>query len=456
MTLTIVRMRRLKFIENGLICGEKMNRKTFVIAMTFLLVIASLAYGQVLRPSATVVSGSSFEASIDTEAEYSNGSLGSQYEGLALWYDWINTNGTQIIFLAYYSQLLNPPIITFMGQHYYTDNGTEVFVGNTLTAMEVYNDTNGNGLPDADYAAGTGEILYGFVVNSSVSFDITPIEKTIVNGLPHYKWGIKYQTIDGFLSAENYSASFTVTVDYMDFAYDFYVENNVSYLKTNFGIGKIMNATSSYGSMGEPISLDGLSLALLYGTTVVTSRPYVTVVDGNQYNSTTAPASVQSASLGEIKIDAVTAYKFVFGQDYTLYRDTGQETHESKSTAVSNQSVSGGLERLSWIITDLESVLSCLFPKISNLQVAINLEYNVSSFLYRVCYPVWDGCKLQHDPTYIAYLNAGIVPELSLPLMFIIVAAIVSTVALAGALIDLSKTRRTLRASSRVPTAPVP
>jgi hypothetical protein len=163
---------------------------------------------------------------------------------------------------------------------------------------------------------------------------------------------------------------------------------------------------------------------------------------------------VQPANLGEIKIDAVTTYKFVFGQNYTLYRDTQQETHTSKSTAVSNQSVSSGLEHLNWIISDLETVLSSLFPKISNLQVAINLEYNVSSFLYRVCYPVWDGCKLQHDPTYIAYLNAGNVPELSLPLTFIIVAAIVSTLALAAALIDLSKTRRTLKASLQVPMAP--
>jgi hypothetical protein len=431
-----------------------MNRKTFVISMTFLLVIASLAYGQALRPSAAVVSGSSFQANIDTEAEYSNGSLGSPHEGLALWYDWISTNETQIIFLAYYSQLLNPPIITFIGQHYYTENGTEVFVGNTLTVMEVYNDTNGNGLPDADYVSGTREILYSFVVNSSVSFDITPIEKTIVDGLPHYKWGIKYQTIDGFLLTENYSSDLMVTVDYMDFAYDFYIENNVSYLKTNFSIGKILNATSSYSSMREPVSLDGLSLALLYGTTIVTSKPYITLVNGNQYNSTTAPASVQPANLGEIKIDAVTTYKFVFGQNYTLYRDTQQETHTSKSTAVSNQSVSSGLEHLNWIISDLETVLSSLFPKISNLQVAINLEYNVSSFLYRVCYPVWDGCKLQHDPTYIAYLNAGNVPELSLPLTFIIVAAIVSTLALAAALIDLSKTRRTLKASLQVPMAP--
>ena len=454
MTLRVVRMCRLKSTGNGLLVVIRMNR-TLAIIETALLIITFLAYGQALHPSSITANCSPYEANVNTNAEYSNGSLGSPIEGLALWYDWINTNGTQIIFLAYYSQLLNPPIITFLGQHYYAGNDTEVFVGNTLAAMEVYNDNNGNELPDADYAGGTSEILYQFMVNSSVSFEITPIGKTITDGIAHYRWGIRYQTIDGFLIAENYTADLMVTVDYMDFSYDFYIQDNVSYVKTNFGMGEISNATSTAGFPTEPVSLNGLSLALFYETTIVTSRPYVTLVDGNQYNSTTAPASVQPANLGEIQIDTATTFKFVFGQDYTLYRGTLEETHRSKSTAVSKQSVSSDFSRLEWIFSNLETVLSSLFPKISNLQVAINLDYALSSFLYRVCYPAWDGSRLQHDPTYIAYLNAQIAPELGLPLMFIVAATTVSVIALVGALIDLKKTRRTLRSSPTIPTAPV-
>jgi hypothetical protein len=427
-----------------------MKIRTWIIFQIGLQLIALIASGQTWLSLSTTAKGSTQEVNVDVNAEYSNGTLGSAYQELALWYDWVNTSRTQLIFLAYYSYVVNPPIVTFLGQHYYTENNTEVFVGNTLTAMEIYNDTNGNGLPDADYSAGTTEILYSFEVNSSVSFDITPIEKTSIEGLPHYKWGIRYQTIDGFLNTENYSSNAKAIIDYIDFSYDFYIQNNVSYLKTNFGIGKILEISASYPDSNASISLQGLSLALFYGTAVITSKPYITVVNGNPYNSMTAPASVQLTDLSEIRIEDATAYEFVFGQNYKLFRDSGQETYESKSTAVSNQSVSGSLRNLEWVLSNMESVLSSLFPKISNIQTAIDLDYTVSSFLYRVCYPVWDGCKLQHDPTYKAHLGAGIVPELSPPIVFVIVAALVSTIAFIAAVIDLKKTRKMLRISPPV------
>jgi len=428
-----------------------MNKKILVIMALALLAVSIVTSGLIQLAPLAVAYGS-LEGNINTNIEYSNGTLGTDLAGLTLWYAWINTSGSQIIFLAYQSYVLNPPVITFLGQHYFADNGTEVFVGNTLEAMELYNDTNGNGLPDANYTSGQSEILYHFFVNSSASFDVKPINKTVIEGLPHYQWGIRYGTIDGFLnSADDQFTAAMVMVDYMDFSYDFYVQNNVTYLKTNFGLGKILQIVPfGYGN----VSLNGLSIALFYGTIVITSKPYVTMVNGNPYNSTTAPASVEPTDSSEIKIAEATAYKFLFGQNYTLFRDSTQEVYESKCTAVSNQSVSEGGKRSEWILSLLEDTLTSIFPKISSMQAAINLDYNVSSFLYRVCYPVWSGYQLQHDPTYVAYLGTPIVPELSPPLMFVIAAAVASTVALMAALIDLKKTRKTLRHLN--PPTPLP
>jgi len=428
-----------------------MRKTILVIATIGLLLTALIASAQVWQVPPVIAGKSTGKADIDTSLEYSNGSISSQHPDLPLWYDWVNASGTQIIFLAYHSYVVNPPIITFLGQHYYTENNTEVFVGNTLTSMEIYNDANGNGLPDADYALGKSEILYYFDVNSSVSFEVMPIEKTLKDGLPHYTWGICYRTIDGFLTLDGNIPVARVIVDFMDFSYDFYVQNNASSLKTNFGIGKILETTPFYTVPNASVSLDGLSLALFYGTSVIAAKPYVTLVNGNPYNSTTASASVQPTDLSEIKIEKVKAYDFVFGQDYTLSRDSGQESHKSKSTAVSNQSVSNHTQRYEWIFSNLEAAVSNLFPKISNMQAAINLNYNVSSFLYRVCYPVWDGCKLQHDPTYIAYLTARIVPEISPPLMFVIIASLVTVAVLIAAFVDLKKTRKMLKHTARIP-----
>jgi len=433
-----------------------MRKNISVILAVVMILTASLASGHVWQAHSMISKESPSEVNIDTNAEYSNGTIDSPTEGLALWYTWININNVQTIFLAFQSYIYNPPIITFLGQHYYTENNTEVFVGNTMNSMEVYNDTNGNGLPDADYSTGKSEILYEFTVNSSESFEITPIEKVLKDSQYHYTWGIRYQTIDGFLTTENYLSDAKVMIDYIDFSYDFYVQNNVSYLKTNFGIGKILEITPDYHAGNSSVTLDNLSLALFYGTAVVTAKPYVTLVNGNPYNSTTAPPSIQPTDRGEIKIGESKAYEFLFGQDYMLFRDSQEETHQSKSTAISNQNVASGLQsRSEWIFSSLEDTLSSLFPKISSVQTAIDLDYDVSSLLYRVCYPTWSGFKLQHDPTYVAYLGGVAVPELSPPLMFVVAAALVSTVALIGALVDMRKTRKLFRYSSKPPLSAV-
>lgn len=413
--------------------------------------MALIASKDVWQAHSIISKEASTGRSIDTDSEYSNGTMGSPYEGLTLWYAWINTSGVQTIFLAYQSYIYNPPIITFLGQHYYAENNTEVFVGNTMNSIEVYNDTDGNGLPDADYSAGQSEILYEFMVNSSVSFVTSSIEKVLEDGQYHFRWGIRYQTIDGFLFRQQYLPDARIIIDYMDFSYDFHIDNNVSYLKTNFGMGKILEIEPEYGAKNSSVSLDGLSLALFYGTKVVTTKPYVTLVNGNAYNSTTAPPSLQQTDHGEIKIEGSKAYEFLFGQAYELFKDSQPETHQSLSTAISNQSVAGELQdRSEWIFSDLEDVLADLFPKISNMQAAINLDYDVSSFLYRVCYPVWSGFRLQHDPTYIAYLAGVVIPELNPPLMLIVMAAVVSATALVAALVDMKKTSKMLKQSDKI------
>ena len=429
-----------------------MNKKTLATMSLTLLLATMITSVFVMRTPLSIVQGSS-QGNINTNAEYSNGTLGTTLTGLNLWYDWVNTSGSQVIFLAYQSYVFNSPVITFLGQHYYYGNGTEVFVGNTLETMEVYNDTNGNGVPDVNYTSGQSEILYDFFVNSSANADIHPINRTVINGVPHYQWGIRYWSVDGFLVIpKNLSTIARVMIDYMDFSYDFYVQNNVTYTKTSFGLGKILQTTPI--GAGN-VSLNGLSLALFYGTVVITSKPYVTVVNGSPYNSTTAPASVDPTNSSEVTIAGATAYKFLFGQNYTLFKDSTEEVFQSKSTAVSNQSVFEGIRPSMWVLSWFEDTLTSIFPTVS-MQASINLDYNVSSFLYRVCYPVWSGYQLQHDPTYVAYLKGvPVFSEMSPPMMFVIVAGVASTIALLAALVDLKKTRKTLRHLDQPMTLPI-
>jgi hypothetical protein len=416
-----------------------MMRRILATIILGLLLGTILAVG-FIWPFRVVATDFSSEETVNTSAKYSNGTIASPIDGLAIWYVWINTSYTQVIYMAFVSDGYPPPVLTFFGQHYMTAGGTEVFVGNTLTALEVYNDTNKNGLPDVNPANGTSELLYNFAVNSSRSFTETPVEKTLLGNEYHYTWGLRYNTIDGFLLTENQAEGARIQLDYLATSYDFYVRDNASYLKTSFEIGTISNVTSA---SGLNVNLTGLSLSLLYGTSIITSKAYTTVINEKPYNSTMATNSTEPTDLGEITIGDTEAYECVFGQNYTLITNSGNETYPSRSAAVSDQSVPGGVYRsVEGALPFFEDVLSSLFPKMSNLTATVNLDYNVSSFLYRVCYPQWDGYAIEHDPTYIAYLVQTAVPEMNPSTLLITMVTATGLTVLMMALIAAGKKRK--------------
>lgn len=420
-------------------------KKLFTIITLGILLVALAIMGFISWPNHAMALDSQTAETVDTTAVFSNGTIGSPTDPVVVWYVWINTSGFQVIYMACLSYVYPPPIITFFGEHYWTENGTEIFVGNTLTAMEVYNDTNGNGVPDVNTGNGTNELLYNYFVNSSQSFAITPIEKTAVDGVSHYKWGLRYNTVDGGLLNENQTTCARVMLDYIGSSFDFYVQDNISYLKTGLEMGKILNITST---PGFDVSLDGLSLSILYGTTVDASQSYTAVVNGKPYNSTTTQNMTEPTQTGEIKVGDATAFQCIFGQNYTLFNDSQGTIHPSRSAAVSDQSVFGGLYKsVEFALSYFEQLLSGLFPQItSNLPSVVNLDYNTSSLLYRVCYPQWSGHALEHDPTYLAYLTSPTISEISLgspPEGFIVAAIIIGSVTLLLALQDARRTRRT-------------
>jgi len=343
--------------------------------------------------------------SFDSNAEFKSGMIPGA--NVKFWYVWINTSGTQVIYYAMVSDVYNPPIINFFGQHFQTANGTDVFVGSTKALLEVYDDENGDGIPQADFTTGQSEILYHLIVNSSVSYDTTPLEKTVEGGVPHYRWGITYKTIDGFLfKADQTGFAFKVNIDHLRFEYDFYIMENKSYTKTTFAMSDLTSPEQA--NTGPLPSLEGLSLSLLYITSVASPKPYSPYVNGQPYDSATADDAATPTDSGQIMVEDLKAYEFLFDENYTLTRDGTEETHKVSSEAAAATSVPRYLTAMQWVFGNLEKVLnaSVLFPETVGPTGNINLDYGASKFLYRICYPTWGGSAITHDPTYVAYLTA--------------------------------------------------
>lgn len=388
-----------------------MNRKHVFILILFILFSSLYLKSNSVKVEAA--NGYSVH-NIDTNAEYTNGSIPTPIGGI--WYAWVNISETQIIYYALFSDEINSPIMNFFGQRFRVENDTEVFVGNTLTLIEVYNDTNGDGIPQANFTSGESEIVYYLLVNSSVGYEVTPIQKILKGETLHYTWGFEYDMIDAFLlypKEQPRQAAAKVMIDYLAFYYDFYVVQNVSNVKTSFRIGEIIDIQPFWSEL--PVSLDGLGLSLLFSTITVSAKPYSAYVNGEPYNSTTAANPATATGSGQIAVEMIKAYEFLFGETYNLTRGEGIEIHEVKSEAAATTSVPQGAQsRLDWMLTYFEDNLNIndLFPSASGIGGKVNLDYNVSALLYRICYPVWDGLLIQHDPTYIAYLFSNtIIPE---------------------------------------------
>lgn len=401
-----------------------MKLSRYMSAFSIGLLVTSIIFSASLLSTNVTVSGRtiSSQGDINTNAEYANGSIPTPPTGVWIWYTWVNTSETQVICYALFSDTYNSPIMSFLGQHFKVENDTDVFVGTTLALIEVYNDTNGDGIPQANFTSGESEIIYHLGVNSSVNYQITPIQKVMEGETAHYMWGFKHETIDGILLyPEQYMghvAAAFVTIDYLSFNYDFYVVQNVSYLKTSFEIG---NITDIQPYDDPSVSLEGLSLSLLYSTVTSSAKPYTTYVNDEPYDSTTAPNPATTTSSSQIAVEMIKAYEFIFGESYNLTRGENTETYEVKSEAAATASVHPEvIYGLDWAFTRFENNLNLseLFPSAGGLAGQVDLNCSVSTLLYRNCYPVWDGLPIQHDPTYVAYLFSNtIIPEFAMVLL---------------------------------------
>src|SRR3989442_9403846 len=318
--------------------SSPIRRRTVLASM--ITIIAVLA---VFSRASFIHSVSAQSSSIDLSKEYASGDV-DVFPYLQAWYTWININGTHTIFLALHSYQAQSPVSAFVGQGYNTSSGSKVFVANALLALEVYNDTNGNGYLDANYGTGTTELKYLLGMNASQTFTTSPVQKTITSGIAHYSWGVTYGNVQAILikaASPNYgytgglAASYT-SIDHVSFSYYYSLIGNTKYLKTSSDIGNAVIVPPT-----DPgVTLQGLSCSLLHTTLAVASHQLSFVAGSNPYDSqtSTSPSLVTAAQLS---VDNGLTYEFRFRDNYTLVQ-TPSETHPALYVASPLNSLPAG------------------------------------------------------------------------------------------------------------------
>jgi hypothetical protein len=284
--------------------------------------------------------------------------------------------------------------------------------------MEVYNDTNQNGMLDANYTARTSELEYYIIVNGSKTFDASPAQKIDVNGTAHYRWGVTYGGIDAFLLFPDpyspgyggWSPAATMDLSELGLSYDYSVEQNMTFLKTSLHIGNftILQKTNS------TVSIEGLSMSLLYTTQAVSPIDY-TIIAGNGAFNSTENTPTTAISRAQIKLGNLTTFEFRFEDNYTLHTDIPTE-YAAKYSACPTDSIDPQLLRENWNTPFwfVQDNIRELFPDIGYIGTPFNVNFTTSSFNYRIQYPEWSGNRIEHDPTYVAFINSQpTVPEFS-------------------------------------------
>ncbi len=402
------------------------------------------------------------QSSVDFSQEYSSGDVQIPPYSLA-WYTWISINGTHTIFLAEHSAQYPSPVSAFVGESYNTSSNSRVFVANAIMAIEVYNDTDGNGILDANYGTGQTELLYTILMNASQTFQPNPVTKTSVSGVPHYRWGVTYGAIQAILVKNatgvlgtpygGGAAASYLNIDHFALSYDYSLVGNATFLKTSYEIGNVTLVPPTL----PKVTLKGLSLSLLHFTLVV-GNPYDVTANGSAYDSQTSQTSTK-VNDAQISLLGSRAYEFRFNDNYTLLTNPPVSLRAVYAAASSNSLPTGAFQgQGSTDIIRVQDYVRAALPSIAGLPASSDLNYNASKLIYRISYPTWGGIGVKHDPTYVAYYIPHLILT-SLPVPFdptILVYLAVAAAAVAIAAFLVVKRSRHTAAKYQKSRNPVP
>ncbi|MFX0061689.1 MAG: DNRLRE domain-containing protein [Candidatus Hermodarchaeota archaeon] len=345
------------------------------------------------------------ESTVDTTSEYSSGYLPEE----GFWYTWINTSKTQIIYLVAAAKIHSHyfPSWNFLGQRFKTADGTEMIIGHVLMGYELFDDTNGNGVLDANFDTGVTETSYYLTFNFSQAFTPTIVEKTWINDSWHYRWTVRYEGVLGFLNYPDGSrptvgdSAAMIEVAHLETSYDYFLTGNVSMLKTSLDLGEL----TDFISWDENVtSIEGFGLTALHSALLIAcSEKTQILINGEEYNTNMALTPMPEANIASHNGQL---YDLLFDENYTLYENSTM-SYPAPSSAVPWTSFPPLIRegQAQFVLGSFKEFLNDFFTSLTGLSLDLNLNYTTSSLLYRVNYHKWDGYRLVHDPTYVAHLQ---------------------------------------------------
>ncbi|UCH90039.1 MAG: hypothetical protein JSV49_05190 [Thermoplasmata archaeon] len=348
---------------------------------------------------------------------------------------YVNYNNVQAFLVALHS-VYNPENGTgtlpyqLFGMHYVTESGQEVFVSALFAFLLAYNDTDGNGIPGDPTVEKRYHIIpFGAGKNLDETYPpkVTSISVEKKSDT-HYTFGMRYENLYAILS-ENFVLSLYLKtgmiakITELEITYDikFNEEEKRVTAETFYKIGEVTELWNVWLGIPTPADIDiklaNHGLAAAHYVTIFTSK--YNVVGSDSGNTLDTGMTKKMDENITIKVETDRAFEIGFRGDYTLYDALGQVQKDSAPainillearpldiTLVLWQ-LGFSANIFSFMAYGLSENIRTLYEspadlKQKSLQPHNRYGFSLAALWYAVCFPEWEGYRVEHDPQYTA------------------------------------------------------
>jgi len=392
---------------------------------------------------------------------------GIPQEGFAKWHanmymTYVNSSGLKLLYAGLEeittdeSSYLRIPMQSFIMAYKTNENNRDVILASTFLMLMAFNETTNTIFPDSP---DTSDPLFA---SFSLGFDLSKLGKTlpVLNSktetipLTHegntWTWGMRYTNLTAlwwqtWINPNNphFQNSWPVGLtvyDELTFTYKLTIdpESGTATLQENHVIGRMRhlfvgiiplawtyyNSTGTYGMLGRKLSNDtiydfihdnGLEMSIInFQTSVMADHETYSQTASGQ-SVTDAETEVTDTSIGTYADDGEKIFNADFGtkKNYNLYNYTADPSESSYDTyeattrtaRIAGFAGNGGLFALHiGLMKFLPAVVIHMYPALFTKAVSTIANMSRANYFYITAYPEYSGYRVEHDPTFTAYI----------------------------------------------------
>ncbi|MBN1245215.1 hypothetical protein JXA31_06440 [Candidatus Bathyarchaeota archaeon] len=378
---------------------------------------------------------------------------------------YVNTSGLKLLYAGLEdittdeSTYLRIPMQSFIMHYKTNENNRDVILASTFLMLMAFNETATSLYPDSP---DRNDVLYA---SFSLGFDLSDLGETlpVLNSetetipLTHegneWTWGMKYTNLTAlwwrtWIDPNNprFDNSWPVALtvyDELTFTYTLTIDPDAgtATLQENHVIGRMRhlfvgiipvpllctyyNSTGHYGTFGR-IKLDddtihdfiqdnGLKMSIInFQTSVMADHETYSQTPSGQ-NVTDTETEVTNTSIDTYADDGEKIFNADFGtkKTYNLYNytadptETAFDTYDStaRTAKIAGYAGNGGLFAYHiGLMKFLPAVVVHMYPGLAVKAAATIANMSRANFFYITAYPEYSGYRVEHDPTFTAYI----------------------------------------------------